>query len=175
MKLIVLLLFPASVAFAGPPEALVSSSAVADALNGAREQVLLLSPSVSNREVAEALRRAAVERDVKVFMVVSPEHVEEGGSFVASLAALDNVRVRLAVVDRAFALVDAAGAAFVIEGGALSEGGGQFDAQEGYATRDSDVIADRGGLFNDVWGVAPAYRSLVERAPFEMIPFGGTP
>ena len=35
------------------------------------------------------------------------------------------------------------------------------------AELDAAAVADRGRLFGDVWRAAPAYRSLIERLPFD--------
>ena len=42
-----------------------------------------------------------------------------------------------------------------------------------YALTDAATLASRSRLFSDVWLAAPAYRSLIERLPFD--PTGGTP
>lgn len=162
-----------AVASAQTPEALVTPEAVAAQLDTATEQLLVLVPTVRSEPLAEALRRAAVERGVRVYLLVSPEVVEEGGSFVPGLAVLDNVFTRLALVDRSFVVADRGESAFLLEGEALSLPAAGFDNRATYALRDPALIGDRGRLFEDVWLAAPEYRSLIERMPFSSP--GGTP
>ena len=165
-SLLVTLLWLVTSAFAGVPAVLRTPTAVAAQLGAANEQLLVMVPTVRSPEIAEALRHAAVERDVKIYLIVSAEYVEEGGSFVAALSVLENVFTRLAIVDRAFAIGDRGVGAFLIEGDVLGQNAPTLGAQETYAVRDSTTLARRGRLFEDVWLAAPAYRSLIERLPF---------
>ncbi len=165
MRALALLLF-IPVAFAGAPRALSSPEAVVAQLATANEQLLVMVPTVRSQVVAEALRQAAVERGVRVFLLVSPEVVEEGGSFVPALAVLDGVKTRLALVDRAFIVADRGEGAFLLEGAVLGSSARGFDARETYALRDAATVSDRGRLFEDVWSAAPEYISLIERMPF---------
>lgn len=165
MRALALLLF-IPVAFAGAPQALPSPEAVAAQLATANEQLLVMVPTVRSQVVAEALRQAAVERGVRVFLIVSPEVVEEGGSFVPALAVVEGVKTRLALVDRAFIVADRGEGAFLLEGAVLGSSAQGFDARETYALRDAATVSDRGRLFEDVWSAAPEYISLIERMPF---------
>ncbi len=165
MRALALLLLVSS-AVAQAPEALTTPEAVAAQLGAANEQLLVMVPTVRSQMVAEALRKAAVERGVKVFLLVSPEYVEEGGSFVPALAVLEQVQTRLALVDRSFVVADRGEAAFLLEGAILGSSARGFDARETYALRDAATLSDRGHLFEDVWLAAPEYISLIERTPF---------
>ncbi len=165
MRALALLLF-VPFAFAGTPQALSSPEAVAAQLATANEQLLVMVPTVRSQVVAEALRQAAVERGVRVFLLVSPEMVEEGGSFVPALAVVEGVKTRLALVDRAFIVADRGEGAFLLEGAVLGSSAQGFDARETYALRDAATVSSRGRLFDDVWSAAPEYISLIERMPF---------
>lgn len=158
------LLAPA--AFAGVPEALGTPEVVAAQLGAATEQLLVMVPTVRSEAIAEGLRQAAVERGVQVYLLVSPEHADEGGSYVPALALLEGVHTRLALVDRSFIVADGGEAAFLLEGEMLGGSTQAFDARETYALRDAATIASRGRLFEDVWLAAPKYLSLIERMPF---------
>jgi len=163
-----------SVASAQAPEALPTPEAVAAQLDTATEQLLVMVPTVRAEPIAEALRRAAVERGVRIYLLVSPEYVEEGGSFVPSLAVLEGVHTRLALVDRSFVVADRGEAAFLLEGEMLTSSAQAFDSRDTYVLRDAATLANRGRLFEDVWLAAPEYTSLIERLPFSSPP-GGTP
>lgn len=172
MRALALLLLVSS-AVAQAPEALSTPEAVAAQLGTANEQLLVMVPTVRSQVIAEALRKAVVERGVKVFLLVSPEYVEEGESFVPSLAILDGVQTRLALVDRAFVVADRGEAAFLLEGSVLGSSAQGFDARETYALRDAATLSNRARLFEDVWLAAPEYISLIERMPFSSP--GGAP
>ena len=66
--LVLLLLTPAR----AQPEALASSQQVVTQLDRAHDQLLLLAPNLFSKPVAEAVRRAAAERGVQVFILVAP-------------------------------------------------------------------------------------------------------
>lgn len=172
MRFLPLLLVLASGSLAQTSTALGTPDAVVAQLAAATEQLLVMVPTVRSQELAEALRQAAVERGVRVYLLVSPDYVEEGGSFVSSLAVLANVYTRLALVDRSFIVADRGEAAFLLEGEGLGSAQ-SFDSRDTYALRDAPTIGNRGRLFEDVWLAAPEYRSLIERLPFTSP--GGTP
>ena len=171
MRLLILLAL-SPVAFAAPPEAFTTPAAVAVQVGAATEQLLVMAPAVRSFELAEALRRAAAERGVQVFLLVSPAFVDAGDSFVPALAVLPNVQTRLALVDRAFVIAGWGEGAFLLEGEWLGENAPAPGARDLYALTDATTVADRSRLFGDVWLAAPAYRSLIERLPFET---GGSP
>lgn len=166
MRLLILIAF-SPVAFAAPPVALATPAAVATQLGAATEQLLVMAPAVRSFELAEALRRAAAERGVRVFLLVSPAFVDAGDSFVPALAVLPNVQTRLALVDRAFVVAGRGEGAFLLEGEWLGENAPAPGSRDLYALTDAAAVADRGRLFGDVWRAAPTYRSLIERLPFD--------
>lgn len=142
---------------------LVSAQDVAERLQGVRVQLLYVTPVIENKAIAEAIRRAAVERGVKVYLLVAPDFVEAPGSYTASLAALEGVRVRMAQVERSFAILDVEEAAVVLEGSLLGSGSASFLQRASYAVNEGEVMAERSGLFAGVWEEAAPYLSLVER------------
>lgn len=145
------------------PEPLTDAQQVVAQLGRAHEQLLIVAPSLFSKPIAEALRRAAAERGVQVFVLVSPAWVEAPGSYVASLALLDGVQVRLAETDRRFAVVDMHDDAFVIEGGLVSESQRRFDERPTYALADPQDVSDRAGHFTQLWRSAIPYRSFIGR------------
>lgn len=145
------------------PDALATSQQVVAQLDRANEQMLMMAPSVFSKPIAEAVRRAAAERGVQVFVLVSPAWVEAPGSYIASLALLGGVQVRLAVTERRFVVVDVDSDAFVIEGGLVSEAARRFDERPTYALADPQEVQDRAALFTRVWRAATPYRSFIDR------------
>lgn len=82
--------------------------AVGDVLRLATREILLTVPSVRSRDVAEGLRRAALERGARVFVLADVSLVQEPSGYLAGLSLVKNIQVRLlrgvsvyrAVVDR---------------------------------------------------------------------------
>lgn len=144
-------------------DALATSQQVVAQLDRAHEQMLLLAPSLFSRPVAEAVRRAAAERGVAVFVLVAPAWVEAPGSYVASLALLSGVQVRLTETERRFVVVDGDDDAFVIEGALVSESQRRFDERPTYALADPREVQARAALFTQVWSAATPYRSFIGR------------
>jgi phosphatidylserine/phosphatidylglycerophosphate/cardiolipin synthase-like enzyme len=145
------------------PSAITTPQQVVSQLDRANVQLLVVAPSVFSKPTAEAIRRAAAERGVQVFVIVSPRWVEAPGSYVASLSLIEGVQVRLAETERRFVVVDVGEAAFVIEGGLVSEGSRRFDEGPTYALADPLEVASRAGLFTDVWQGAVPYTSFINR------------
>lgn len=148
------------------PESLTTAQQVAAQVSRAHEQLLLVTPSVSSKPLAEAVRHAAAERGVQVFIVVAPAWVEAPGSYTASLALLDGVQVRLAETERQFVIVDVAGDAFVIEGGLVSTSVRRFDERPTYALADPQDVSKRAEVFTQLWHSATPYRSFISREDF---------
>lgn len=144
-------------------EPLSTAQQVASQLGRAHEQLLLVTPSVSSKPLAEAVRRAAAERGVKIFIVVAPASVEAPGSYVASLALLDGVQARLAETERQFVIVDVADDAFVIEGSLVRATTRRFDEQPTYAFADPQAVDERASRFAELWRSAVPYRSFIYR------------
>ncbi len=66
---------------------------------------MVASDLLRSKEVANALRRAAVDRSVTVFMVVPPENITDPASYFVSLAFAD-AAVRLVSFQGSFVIVD---------------------------------------------------------------------
>lgn len=145
------------------PQSLSDAQQVAAQLGRAQEQLLLVTKSVSSKPLAEALRRAAAERGVRVFIVVAPASVEAPGSYVASLALLGGVQVRLAQTERQFVVVDVASDAFVIEGSLISTSVRRFDERPTYAFAEPQAVGERALHFAELWRSAVPYRSFIYR------------
>ncbi len=158
-----LLLLTTSVCVWAQPKPLTTAQQVAAQLGRAHEQLLLVTPSVSSKPLAEALRRAAAERGVQVFIVVAPAWAEAPGSYVASLALLEGVRVRLAETERQFVVVDVADDAFVIEGSLVSASTQRFDERPTYAFANPQAVGERALHFAELWRSAVPYRSFIYR------------
>lgn len=72
-----------------------SVEAVVGFIDAATSHVLLVSPTLYSRPVADAIRRAAVERGVTVQILVEASHVEDPAAYVAGLSRLARVEVRV--------------------------------------------------------------------------------
>lgn len=64
-------------------------------IDAATSHVLLVSPTFYSRPVADAIRRAAVERGVTVQILVEASHVEDPAAYLAGLSRLPRVEVQV--------------------------------------------------------------------------------
>lgn len=145
------------------PDTLTTPQEVVGQLGRAHDQLLIMTPGLYSKAVAEALRRAAAERGVEVFIVVSPAWAEAPGSYVASLALVSGVQVRLAETTRRFVVVDVGDDAFVIAGGLVGEAARRFDERPTYALAEPRAVQTHAGLFTETWDAAIPYRSFIDR------------
>lgn len=149
-------------AFAQTP--LPNAPAVAEQLGRAQQQLLLVTPTLLSKPVAEAVRRAVAERGVEVFIVTSQALVAAPGSFAMSLALLPGVQIRLSETERRFALVDTGAAAFGVEGLLISEAQRGFNARPTFAFAAPAEVQDRAAIFQTLWSAATPYRPFTEEA-----------
>ena len=88
-----------------PPGTLQSTAEVIQAIDTATQELMVASDLLRSKEVANALRRAAVDRSVTVFVVAPPENVTDPSSYFVSLAFAD-VAVRLVPFEGSFIVID---------------------------------------------------------------------
>lgn len=143
---------------------LPDASAVAEQLGRAQQQLLLVTPTLLSKPVAEAVRRAVAERGVEVFVVTSPASVAAPGSYAMSLALLPGVQIRLAETQRRFALVDTGASAFGVEGLLISEAQRGFNARPTFAFSAPAEVQDRAAIFQTLWPAATPYTPFTEEA-----------
>lgn len=74
-------------------------------IEGAQEEVLLITPGIHSQTLAEALREAVVVRGVAIYLLASPKTAEDRASYVTSLE-LAGARVRLTELRESFLVVD---------------------------------------------------------------------
>ena len=60
-----------------------------------QETLCVMTQGVVNQDLADSIRRAAVERGVKIYLLIPPDLVQQPASFVPALSSLDGVYVRL--------------------------------------------------------------------------------
>lgn len=72
-----------------------STEAVVGFIEAATRHVLLVSPTLYSRPVADAIRRAAVERGVTVQIPAEAARVEDPAAYLAGLSRLPRVEVQL--------------------------------------------------------------------------------
>lgn len=89
----------------GVPGTLQSTAEVVQAIDTATQELMVATDLLRSKEVANALRRAAVDRGVTVFIVVPPENVADASSYFISLAFAD-AAVRLVSFQGSFIVID---------------------------------------------------------------------
>ena len=147
-------------AFAQLPKALEPTELLA-ALESTPSQLLVVAPTVANREIADALRRAATQRGTRVFIVASPELVEASYSYVPSLALLAHVQVRLGRVERSFIVAGRGEAALLIEGVQVGAIAAAPDQPSTYSSREASLVGERARLFTSLWRAARPYHTAL--------------
>ena len=87
------------------PKTLLPEDKAVRLVEAAREEVLLATPGIYSRQLAEALREAMVVRGVAVYLLVPANSAEDRASYVASLS-LAGARVRFAEIEGSVLVVD---------------------------------------------------------------------
>jgi hypothetical protein len=72
-----------------------TSEIVGNALYTSSREIVMVVPSIRNKAIAEGLRRAAVERNVRIFILADAYQVSEATSYIPSLSLLPGVSVKV--------------------------------------------------------------------------------
>jgi hypothetical protein len=134
---------------------LESPKVVGNVMYSATQEILLVVPGLRSKEVAEGLRRAAVERGTTVFILADASLIEERASYLPGLSLLENVQVRLlrgvrssqAVVDRKL----------VLSGPLLTDVPNPLEPGRTEVRTDGRVINDATAWFSRAWKNARPY------------------
>lgn len=84
-----------SAALALPGQTLSTPQQVGATLLAATSEVMLVTPALRSKDVAESLRKAATERGVRVFLLADVRFLNDGGSFLGGLSMTPGIQVRL--------------------------------------------------------------------------------
>lgn len=84
---------------------LPTPTAVAKLIDAAQNEILLQATTLQQHDIADALRRAVVQRGVAVFVLVSPRGANEPASYTQGLA-LAGAHVRVATVTTNVMIID---------------------------------------------------------------------
>jgi hypothetical protein len=109
-----------------------TSEIVGNALYASSRQIVIAIPSIRNKAVAEGLRRAAVERNVRIFILADAYQVSEATSYIPGLSLLPGVSVKV--------LTGLRQSQAVMDGQVLVQGPLLYDISGPLETR--DTIAD---------------------------------
>lgn len=88
-----------------PYEVITEFQSIVDVIESTEKEVLLRVDTLRNQEIAEALRRAIVERDVTVYMMIPTDGLEDNGSYFLALASI-GAKTRIADGQGAFLVSD---------------------------------------------------------------------
>lgn len=133
-----------------------TSEIVGNALYTSSRQIVIVIPSIRSKAIAEGLRRAAVERNVRIFILADAYQVSEATSYIPSLSLLPGVSVKV--------LTGVRQSQAVMDGQVLLEGPLLYDISGPLETR--DTIADTnpyharaaGAWFNRNWKKAKSFK-----------------
>ena len=145
-------------------QTLESPKVVGGVLYTGTQEILVVTPSVRSKDVADGLRRAAVERGTPVYIIADAALVGERAGFLPGLSLVKNVQVRLlrgltqssAVVDRKL----------LISGLLLFDIPSPLETKLTEARTDSRAINDAVRWFTKAWKLAKPYKySLAPMKP----------
>lgn len=154
------LLLGIATARAAAPTASLASTDVGAAVYAVERNVTLVAPSLRSRDVADALRRAARDRGVRVFLLVDQGATLDPGGYVGALSLAPNVQVRvLRGVTEEYAVLDARA---VLRGPLVWNLPSPLDARPTTARRDPAEVRAASAWFNRAWRVARPYTYRVD-------------
>lgn len=138
------------------PTSLQSGSQVAAVVYSAARSVTVTAPSIRSREVADALRRAAVERGANVFILADDRYVREPAGFLSALSLVPGIQVRLVRgVSQSWVIVDGKVA---LAGPLVWEVASPLESRATVVDRGQATLARLSGWFSRSWKVARVYR-----------------
>lgn len=137
------------------PRVLASPEQVGASLYASAREVLVVTPYLRSQAVADGLRRAAVERGARVFVLADDRYVAEPASYLTGLSLVRGVQVRLlrglsvsqATVDRKVTLA----------GPLIADVADPLSAQATLAERSPRKVAQASAWFTRNWSVATPY------------------
>ncbi len=151
-----MILLSVSAALALPSRTLSTPQEVGATLLAATSEVTLVTPALRSKDVAENLRKAAVERGVRVFLLADVRFLNDGGSFLGGLSLTPGIQVRLlrglndsrATIDRQVTL----------SGPLLADVISPLQQTPTQASQEPREVRTAGAWFSKAWAQARPYR-----------------
>ncbi len=88
-----------------PYEVITEFQSIVDVIESTEKEILLRVDTLRNQAIAEALRRAILERDVTLYMMIPNDGLEDNGSYFLALASI-GAKTRIADGQGAFLVSD---------------------------------------------------------------------
>ncbi len=130
--------------------------AVGAALYTASREILIVTPSIRSKDVAEALRKTAVERGIAIFVIADARLINEPAGYLSGLSLLEKIQVRLVQgLTSSQALIDRN---VMISGPLLFDGPNPLEKRPTVAATDAEVNNRTVTWFNQVWKTAKPYK-----------------
>jgi sugar-specific transcriptional regulator TrmB len=134
--------------------------AVGATLYTASREILIISPSLRSKDIAEALRKSALERGVTIFVIADALLVDEPAGYLGGLSLLKNVHVRLvqgltssrAIIDRTI----------LVSGSLLFDVPNPLESKPTFAATDPQATSSTINWFNRVWRTAAPYKYKIQ-------------
>lgn len=151
-----LILLCVGAALALPGRTLSTPQQVGATLLAATSEVTLVTPALRSKDVAESLRKAAVERGVRVFLLADARFLSDGGSFLGSLSMTPGIQVRLlrglndsrATIDRQL----------ILSGPLLADIVSPLQQTPTQVSQEPRAVRTASVWFNEAWAQARPYR-----------------
>jgi hypothetical protein len=142
-----------------PARTLTTSQEVGATLLAATSEVMIVTPALRSKDVAEGLRKAAVERGVRVFLLADVRFLNDGGSYLNGLSLTPGIQVRLlrgvgasrATVDRQLTL----------SGPLLSDIASPLQQELTATTQEPFKVRSAAAWFSKAWAQARPYKYKV--------------
>ncbi len=135
---------------------LKTSEMVGNALYASSRQIVIVIPSIRNKAVAEGLRRAAVERNVRIFILADAYQISEATSFIPSLSLLPGVSVKvLTGVRQSQAVMDGQ---VLVQGPLLYDISGPLETRDTVADTNPYHTRAAAAWFNRNWKKAKTFK-----------------
>ena len=167
MKILIVLLFMSGLAQAQFPTTLPSDEAVAAQIDAVQKSVYLVAPTLWSAPVSEALRRAAQNRGVSVYLLVTPRLAEAPDAYTSWHALQGTAQVKTLDTEGSYLILDGV---TLVDGPFVAAPTKPFDARDTYVVRDPALAAERARVFATLWAEAAPLNSFVERVYFERTP-----
>lgn len=148
---------------ATPQRTIGSAREVGDGVASAASEVMLVTPFLRSKEVAESLRKVATQRGVRVYVLADVQYIQEGGSFLNGLSMVKGIQIRLlrglkdsrATIDRKS----------TITGPLLADQASLLNPGMTTLIQEPRMVQAASAWFSRAWATATPYKYEVPPAP----------
>jgi hypothetical protein len=144
-------------------QALGSAEKVGQVLFSATKEIMIIAPSIRSKAVADAIRRAAVDRGVTIYILADAAFITEPAGYLGGLSRLPKVQVKLmrgipdnevkAVIDRQV----------IVQGPLLVDVSSPLNTKPTTALQSPQKSNNAAARFIQIWQKAKVYRYQIPK------------